>query len=164
MTGFENHDHAHCVGAMISNVEDRCAAEGLRLTPVRRRVLEILGEQHRALGAYAVLDRLSSEGHGSQPPVVYRALDFLVEHGFVHKIEKLNAYVACSYMGSHMHSDHAPVFMVCRLCSAVAELEAGHDMVGLSDLASATGFTPERAVIEVTGLCPACRQGQVGRA
>ncbi|ADO42107.1 transcriptional repressor [Ketogulonicigenium vulgare] len=154
MTGFDTHDHSHCQGEMLASAEDRCQAEGLRLTPVRRRVLEILGEEHRAIGAYAILERLAAEGLGSQPPVVYRALDFLVEQGFAHKIEKLNAYVACS----HFNHAHAPVFMICQKCNAVAELEAGHDLGGLSALAAATGFRAERAVIEVAGLCPACQK------
>jgi Fur family zinc uptake transcriptional regulator len=82
----------------------RCAAEGLRLTPVRRKALELLLKEHRALGAYAILDRLRAAGFGSQPPVAYRALDFLTQHGFAHKIERLNAFIACAHPGESHHS------------------------------------------------------------
>ena len=84
---------------LLAAAETRCAKESLRLTPVRRKVLELLLQEHRALGAYAILDLLREAGFGSQPPVAYRALDFLAEHGFVHKIERLNAFVACVHPG-----------------------------------------------------------------
>ena len=91
--------------------------KGVRLTPVRRRVLEILLEEHRALGAYDVLQRLAAEGFGNQPPVAYRALDFLVEQGLAHRIRRLNAFTACMHPGEA----HAPAFLICRACDAVAE-------------------------------------------
>ncbi len=84
--GFEHHDHRGCIAEAVSVAEAVCADRKVRFTPGRRRVLEILLEEHRALGAYDILDRLNREGRGSQPPVAYRALDFLVKHGFVHKI------------------------------------------------------------------------------
>ena len=75
--GFGSHDHAHCVHSAVAEAEARCAAEGLRFTPVRRAALECLLKEHRALGAYEVLDRLREGGFGSQPPVAYRALEVL---------------------------------------------------------------------------------------
>ena len=89
--GFARHDHSACIADTVAAVAARCAADGLQLTPVRRRVLEILLERHRALGAYEILDVLRDEGLGSQPPVAYRALEFLTKHGFAHRIERLNA-------------------------------------------------------------------------
>ena len=110
LIGFQKHDHQNCVETALATAEGRCKEEGLRLTPVRRKVLEMLVQEHRALGAYAILDRLREEGFGSQPPVAYRALDFLVENGFVHKIERLNAFVACAPSGVSPF----PAFMICR--------------------------------------------------
>ena len=78
---FAAHDHAHCTSDALARADALIAAKGLRLTPVRRRTLEILLEDHRALGAYDVLNRLAAEGYGNQPPVAYRALDFLEEQG-----------------------------------------------------------------------------------
>ena len=110
--GFVAHDHAKCVETGLAQAEKRCRENGLRLTPVRRATLETLLTAHRAMGAYEVLEVLSARGHGTQPPVAYRALDFLVLHGFVHKIQRLNAFVACT--GGD--PDHAPAFMICRMC------------------------------------------------
>jgi len=129
--------------------------KGLRLTPVRRRTLEILLEAHRALGAYDVLDRLSAEGFGNQPPVAYRALEFLVEQGLAHRIRRLNAFTACMHPGEA----HAPAFLICRLCDAVAEAPAAAVRAALDKAASDLGFVIERSNIEALGLCPACRTG-----
>ena len=88
--GFAQHDHGHCVASALLAAETACKARGVQFTAVRRRVLEILAEAHAALGAYDVLARLSAEGLGSQPPVAYRALSFLVEQGFAHRIERFS--------------------------------------------------------------------------
>lgn len=150
--GFAQHDHRTCVSDAITAAEARCAADGLRFTPVRRKVLEILLQNHRALGAYAILDRLREEGFGSQPPVAYRALDFLVANGLAHKIERLNAFIACV----HPSHAHTPAFMICRVCDAVAEAQSSPARGALGDAARATGFRIERTVVEAEGLCPAC--------
>ncbi len=102
-TAFDAHDHGACMAANLAAAEALCASRGVQFTPVRRRVLEILLESHGAMGAYEVLARLDAEGLGKQPPVAYRALSFLVEQGFAHRIEKLNAFVACMHPGAGMH-------------------------------------------------------------
>lgn len=152
--GFRKHDHGACIADSVATVEGFCRTAGLQFTPVRRRVLEILLEQHHALGAYDILDRLREEGFGSQPPVAYRALDFLVKHGFAHKIERLNAFVACA----HPTESHAPAFLICRTCEAVAEGEAPPGRGTLAKLADDAGFEIERTVVEAEGLCPNCRE------
>ncbi|MFN7053668.1 MAG: Fur family transcriptional regulator, partial [Gemmobacter sp.] len=117
---FHNHDHAHCTGDVMARAEEITRANGARLTPVRRRVLEILLEEHRAMGAYDVLQRLVAEGFGNQPPVAYRALEFLVDQGLAHRVRRLNAFTACMTPGE----SHAPAFLICRQCNAVAEAPA----------------------------------------
>ncbi len=151
--GFEEHDHDACVSGALSVAEAHCAERGLKLTPTRRRVLEILLSQHRAMGAYDLLPILANEGLGSQPPVAYRALEFLVTNGFAHKVEKLSAYVACSYSGQN----HSPAFMICRQCAAVVETTTARDAGALGRAAKSAGFTIETAVVEAEGLCPACQ-------
>ena len=151
--GFDSHDHAGCIADALSAVEAECAARKLQLTPVRRRALEILLSEHRAMGAYDVLEHLRADGLGSQPPVAYRALEFLVGHGFAHRIERLNAFVACAHPGER----HAPCFLICRGCSAVAEAPGRPAMRALKGAAAGVGFAVERAVIEAEGLCPACQ-------
>lgn len=150
--GFAQHDHRTCMSEALAAAEARCAADGLRFTPVRRKVFEILLQDHRALGAYAILDRLCEDGFGSQPPVAYRALYFLVVNGLVHKIERLNAFIACV----HPSHSHTPAFMICRLCDAVAEAQSSPARGALGDAARATGFRIERTVVEAEGVCPAC--------
>lgn len=150
--GFTRHDHDACVSSTLAAAEAHCASEGLRFTPVRHKVLEILLQEHRALGAYAILDKLRDDGFGSQPPVAYRALDFLVANGLAHKIERLNAFIACA----HPNQSHTPAFMICRLCDAVAETQSSPARGALGDAARATGFRIERTVVEAEGVCPAC--------
>jgi Fur family zinc uptake transcriptional regulator len=150
--GFRRHDHARCVEAALAAAESACAENGLRLTPVRREALRILLAEHRALGAYDVLARLGAAGFGSQPPVAYRALDFLVEHGFAHRIERLSAFVACAHPGA----SHAPAFMICRLCDSVAEAVAPPARGALGEAARDAGFRIERTVVEAEGVCPRC--------
>jgi Fur family transcriptional regulator, zinc uptake regulator len=150
---FLQHDHAHCAGSVLAQAEGIAADRGLRFTPVRRRVLEILAEAHRAMGAYDVLERLSAEGFGNQPPVAYRALEFLEENGFAHRIRRLNAFTACMHPGQA----HAAAFLICRVCDAVAEAPAGAAVTALEAEAQALGFAIERSNLESVGLCPACR-------
>jgi Fur family zinc uptake transcriptional regulator len=150
---FASHDHAHCAEDALTRAEALTTANGARLTPVRRRVLEILLEEHKALGAYDVLARLATEGFGNQPPVAYRALEFLVDQGLAHRIQRLNAFTACVHPGE----DHAPAFLICRTCHMVAESEATAARQSLEAEAARAGFKVERSTIEALGLCPACR-------
>lgn len=150
---FAAHDHAHCAHDALARAEALTAATGARLTPVRRRVLEILLEEHKALGAYDVLARLATEGFGNQPPVAYRALEFLVDQGLAHRIQRLNAFTACAHMGE----DHAPAFLICRSCHTVAEAAATPAREALEAEAAKAGFQVERTTIEALGLCPPCR-------
>ncbi|MEL7465528.1 MAG: Fur family transcriptional regulator [Pseudomonadota bacterium] len=145
------HDHAECIAGVLREAEAAIVASGARLTPVRRRVLEILLESHTALGAYEILKRLSAEGFGDKPPVVYRALDFLREHRLAHKIERLNAFVACM----HPAADHVPAFMICRDCRAVAETTSPAPL--LAGDAAEIGFKIETTMVEAEGLCPKCQ-------
>lgn len=153
---FAPHDHDRCASDALHAAETVCAARGLRLTEARARVLEILLESHAALGAYDVLDRLQAEGRAAQPPVAYRALEFLTANGFAHRIEKLNAYVACCHPGD----PHAAAFMICRGCRRVAETPAGPAALTLAGAAEDLGFEIERTVIEAEGVCPDCREAQ----
>ena len=152
--GFSRHNHGRCVADALRAASAHCSEEGLRFTPVRRRSLEILLEEHKAMGAYEVLERLHSEGLGAQPPAAYRALDFLVAHGFAHRIERLNAFVACAHPGE----DHLPAFLICTDCRRVAETAAPAGRGMLEAAASASGFRLERILIEAEGCCAHCQE------
>ena len=149
---FATHDHAYCTSDRMAQAESHLAAKGQRLTPVRRRTLEILLEDHRAMGAYDVLNRLAAEGFGNQPPVAYRALEFLTDQGLAHRIRRLNAFTACMHPGEA----HAAAFLICRTCHSVAETSAAPVLAALTKAATAIGFEIERSNIEALGLCPAC--------
>lgn len=150
---FSSHDHHACSGAALAEAEALLAAKRARLTPVRRRVLEILLEAHRAMGAYEVLDRLAAEGYGRQPPVAYRALEFLVEHGLAHRVQMLNAFAACL----EPSEAHDPAFLICKGCNRVAEAPADRVRAALVATAGDLDFTIERIALEAVGICPSCR-------
>jgi Fur family zinc uptake transcriptional regulator len=150
---FRPHDHGECRGAALAAATARAGERGLRLTPSRAFALEALLESHRAVTAYELLDRMKAAGLGSQPPVAYRALDFLVENGFAHRIERLGAYVACT--GGE--GGHPAAFMVCRLCRTVAETALAEPAPEIDARADEAGFMVERIVVEAEGVCARCR-------
>ena len=152
-SAFSPHDHASCTAEALDHAERVARDRGVRLTPVRRRALEILLEEHRALGAYEVLDRLAASGFGAQPPVAYRALDFLVENGLAHRIRRLNAFAACTHPGEA----HSPVFFICEACETVAEAPTGAVRAALDREAEQMGFKITRSSVEAVGACPACQ-------
>ena len=144
---FSQHDHDACRTRGMRAAEEACRASGRDLTPARRLALEVLLESHAPLGAYDVLARLAEAGLGRQPPVAYRALGFLTEAGLAHRIERLNAYIACAHPGE----SHEPAFLICRDCGTVAEAEAGRPVTDPG------GFAVEGTVVEAVGLCPGCQ-------
>jgi len=149
----QSHDHDGCVRAALAAAEEQCQRSGARLTTIRRRVLELVWDRHAPVGAYAVLDALKAEGQNAAPPTVYRALDFLLEQGLIHRIERLNAFVGCA----HPVGPHAAQFLICRACGRVAELD--DPAIGQAILAGALkqGFSVSRQTVEVEGLCPDCQ-------
>lgn len=149
-----HHDHASCVSHAVEAAEAECRRRGARLTEVRRRVLELVWSSHQPVGAYAVLEALAREGFCAAPPTVYRALEFLLAHGLVHRIERLNAFVGCSHPGTA----HAGQFLLCLGCGAAAELDDSSIDAALAAAAARLGFTAERQTVEIEGRCPACRK------
>lgn len=136
----------------LPDAERICAERGLRLTPVRARVLELLLQADRALGAYEILEVLRGEGLGAQPPAAYRALDFLVAQGFAHKVECLDAFVACR----HPAAGHSPAFLICTRCALVVEALPDPRASELERAAREAGFAIGHAVREAEGLCARC--------
>ncbi len=149
------HDHDRCASDAISHAEEICAARHERLTPVRRRVLEALLESHQPLGAYELIDRLADDGARPAPITIYRALDFLREQGFVHRIESRNAFIACV----HNHASGDPVvFLICEKCGAVGEAASASVADTIKSASHSAGFTPRTPVIEIYGICAHCKQ------
>ena len=147
------HDHHHCVATALEDARAVCTERGARLTPVRQRVLEIIWQSHRPLGAYAILEVLSAEGHSPAPPTVYRALEFLLTHGLVHRLSSLNAFIGCTRPGH----PGAGQFLLCTSCGTAAELNDTHIEHAIERSAEAEGFTSQVHTVEISGLCPNCR-------
>lgn len=148
-----DHDHGACIAEAMARAEACCNERGARLTPLRRRVLEMLADSHIPLGAYELVERLGATGEKPAPMSVYRALDFLVGEGLAHRIESRNAYLAC---GRDHAADDVIVFLICETCGLTDEV-ASH-AIG-RDLAWATraaGFSPRTPVIEIAGTCARC--------
>ena len=148
--------------AQLDQAAEACARHGARLTEIRRRVLALIIDSRGPLGAYALLDKLKAERANATPVTVYRALDFLLENGLIHKIERLNAFIACTDQGDHTHQHgHAAQFLICRTCGTVAELEDPSIAEAISHAARRSGFRPDHATIEVEGQCGACAAGDL---
>ena len=148
------HDHGDCIEQALATAEKICRERGLRLTRIRRRVLELVWNSHKPVGAYDILEVLGRDGKRSAPPTVYRALDFLIEADLVHRLDSLNAYVGCA----HPHSAHTGQFLICRDCRSVAELDDKEISAVVDRKASELGFSAVRQMLEIQGLCPECRQ------
>jgi len=147
------HDHSECENQALDAAVEQCASQGLKLTKIRRQVLEIIWSQHNPIGAYDVLQQLQERGHKPAPPTAYRALDFLVSAELIHRIESLNAYIGCPSPGSN----HQCQFYICSECGHIAELHSTAVSDALSDGARDLGFKTMQPVIEVHGVCKTCQ-------
>ena len=153
-----SHDHGHCVEDALERADALCAAQGARLTDLRRAVLELIWRGHEPTGAYALLAALRGSHPGAAPPTIYRALDFLAAHGLVHRIESLNAFIGCD----HPERPHLSQFLICARCSIAAEIDDPQVSRALTRSASEIGFAVTRQTVELRGLCPACRRAAPG--
>lgn len=150
---FEAHDHNHCVSDALTRAEQRCAENTAQLTPLRRQVLELILNVHQPVGAYDLLEQLALRMQKRvAPPTVYRALEFLVEMGLVHRIASLNAYLACNNGDRHGEA----VFFICRSCRNAMEVNSDAISTAISDTAKKARFAAEQQTVEVLGTCPQC--------
>jgi Fur family zinc uptake transcriptional regulator len=148
------HNHQSCVADAVAAADALCHAHGTRLTSLRKRVLELVWGSHQPIGAYALLDALRKEDLASAPPTVYRALDFLLENGLIHRIESLNAFVGCAHPGE----SHRGLFLICKSCRNAVEIDDARISRAIGNAAGDRGFAVQHATVEVTGTCPNCRR------
>ncbi len=162
---FHHHDHNQCQHNAIATAEAICAERGARLTEQRKQVLALIWESHRPVKAYDILERLADNKSAPapksaptntpsrlQPPVVYRALDFLMEHGLIHRIDSLNAFTGCH----HPDADHNCFFLICSDCGNADECCAPALKSAITSTAASHNFTPARITLEVSGQCATC--------
>ena len=150
-----DHDHGRCAEDAFSHAERVCTGRRQKFTPIRRQVLGALLASHRPLGAYEVIEQLAKDMPRPAPITVYRALDFLMENGLVHRIESRNAFLACA----HNHDETAVVaFLICEACGSVGEIPSAALAQTFNEAARSTGFLPKLSVVEITGTCTHCRK------
>ncbi len=146
--------------ALLAHAAALCAASDVRLTELRRHVLGLILDAAAPVGAYDLLESLRATRARAAPPTVYRALDFLREHGLIHRLERLSAFVGCvSHADGGKLDAHAAQFLICRNCGRVTELD-DHDLAhALADAARRQGFVLAGATVEAEGLCLDCAGG-----
>lgn len=152
---FEKHSHAQCVQNALSSAESLCKEKNFRLTRLRKRVLELIWESHQALGAYAILEHLGQEGVKPAPPTVYRALEFLLEAGLIHRINSLNAYIGCNHPKDQHHGSY---FLICQNCCVVAEIHNEKLETRINKVAEKENFSVQDRTLEISGICQICQR------
>jgi Fur family zinc uptake transcriptional regulator len=156
-----DHDHRHCIEQAVSTASDLCVQRGVRLTPLRQRVLELVWRSHRPVGAYELLDLLRTEdGRSAAPPTVYRALEFLIEQRLIHRIESLNAFVGCV----DPSRPHTAQYLICRKCGVINELEDKAITGAIGHQANRHGFVVHEQTVEIHGLCRTCAEADAASA
>lgn len=149
------HRH-HDLDKALQKAGELCAMRGVRLTEQRRRILEMVWRSDKPLGAYDILASIQAAQPKAAPPTVYRALGFLLNQGLIHKLQSLHAYVGCAHPGE----PHAGQFLICTACGDVTELEDAGVARSLGKVAAASGFVPDAPMVELTGTCADCREGE----
>lgn len=161
------HPHTACCEAhrispaeTLRAAEAICAENGLRMTPQRRAVLVALVEAKKPLGAYDLIEALREDGQGRGPaPIaIYRALDFLREQGFIHRLETLNAFIACPHLHGQHARDERVMFLICEKCQHAEEVATDTLAAPLAAIAAGHGFIAKRQVIELAGICRHCAE------
>jgi len=143
--------HGAALREALDAAERRCGQAGERLTPPRRRVLELLLEAGQPAKAYDLIGAFGAGGQAAKPPTVYRALEFLEKTGLAHRIASLSSYVACG----HGEGAHTAAFLICDCCGDTREIEPP-GMAALERSAEGQGYALDRVAIEAHGRCPAC--------
>lgn len=149
----QQHDHSLCIRNAISVAEQLCLSRGVQLTPIRHKVLELIWNSHKAVKAYDLLDQIRPVNDAAKPSTVYRALDFLLEQGLIHRVESLNAFVGCHCSGTQ----HDQLLLICTNCHTVEERAAPQVLHALALELGDAGFIPQRKTIEIHGFCKNCK-------
>lgn len=139
---------------LLQQAEILCQRRNIRLTPQRKTVLALMAEANEAISAYTLLDKLKVLEINAKPPTVYRALDFLLEQGFIHKVESTNSYILCHYYNSDAHTS---VLFICKNCHFVTEHATNIIEEQLQHLAKQNTFDIQHSIVEIHGYCKNCQ-------
>jgi Fur family zinc uptake transcriptional regulator len=151
---WQRHQHKQCIKEALNKANQICLERKCKLTPIRKKVLELIWNSHKPIKAYDLLAQLSSEDFIEKPPTVYRALEFLLDNKLIHRIESQNAYIGC-------YTDHNSLdskFLICDQCNEVEELSGPKIQKTLSEISKQQGFTPSLVNVEIHGTCAQCAQ------
>ncbi len=157
------HNHQTCIDDALSAAKAICEKHGAKLTALREQVLLLIWESHKPLRAYALMDMLSEKSQRRiAPPTVYRALEFLLDLGLIHRINSLNAYIGCtsphSHQSSSQHSNQqSNYFFICSECHNTQEVIDSSLSVQIDKAAKEINFSSKQQWLEVTGLCKQCQ-------
>jgi Fur family zinc uptake transcriptional regulator len=146
------HDHGQCVQDALLTAEHLCLQRGVQLTPIRQQILTLIWENHKAVKAYELLDKLKPLQTAAKPVTIYRALDFLIEQGLIHRVESLNAFVGCRCPTLQ----HEQLLLICNQCNDVEERSASQVMQALSSEIKQAHFIVHSKAIEIHGICQKC--------
>mgnify|MGYP001290721946 CR=1 FL=1 len=149
---LKSHDHKACIRLVLEQAKELCAQRGVQLTPIRYQVLELVWDSHKAVKAYDLLDKIKPLQPAAKPATIYRALDFLLEQGLIHRIESLNAFVGCRHSGH----PHEQLMLICKQCHEVEERPAPEVMRVLGDETVQARFSVHSRAIEIHGICAKC--------
>ncbi len=147
------HDHDCCISHALESAQTICHDKNIRLTPIRQRIFELIRSTHKAVGAYQLLEILQREDPKAKPVTIYRALDFLLEAGLIHKVASLNAFIGCS----KPETLHNSVLLICDNCQNAKEVEAQHVYEAICEISAQNAFQAQQLTLELHGYCDACQ-------
>jgi Fur family zinc uptake transcriptional regulator len=147
-----DHDHTDCLANALANAKRLCSERKVQLTPIRHQVLTLIWQSHQAVKAYDLLDQIKPLQPSAKPATIYRALDFLLEHGLIHRIESLNAFIGC---GIPVHG-HEQLILICKVCHEVIERPGVEVMQAINNDVNLIGFIAHSKALEIHGVCAKC--------
>jgi Fur family zinc uptake transcriptional regulator len=150
------HDHTNCINHAMEAAQTVCHDKNIRLTPIRQRIFELIWSNHKAVGAYDLLATLQQEDPKAKPVTIYRALDFLLDAGLIHKVASLNAFIGCSQPEITHHS----VMLICDLCHDAKEVEAQEVYEAIFEIGKNNAFHPQQLTLELHGTCEDCQNNR----
>jgi Fur family zinc uptake transcriptional regulator len=148
------HNHSNCIQTALNNASQLCSERGVQLTDIRKQVLELIWADHHAVKAYDLLERIKPLQSAAKPATIYRALDFLREQGFIHRVESLNAFIGCC----DLKTTHEQLLLICKKCENVEERHADLVMQALVQELQNANFIAHSKAIEIHGICGNCTQ------
>ena len=146
--------HKSCIKEALIEAKIICDQRGVKLTKLRETVLKLIWKNHSYVKAYDLLEELRKIDRSAKPPTIYRSLDFLMENGFIHKIQSLNAFVGCSHPSEHDEC----YFLICKECQSIEECHSKNINEFVRSTSNTNNFSANQVTLEISGICQECIQ------